>query len=125
MKKVKVYVAGPFFTQAEERFMREVKEGLSGAGVEVEVRTPLDIGYVAGGSAEVFEADLRAIRECDTLVAILDGHDAGTMCEIGYARALGKRVVGIWTDKERRLDPFVKWLCDEVVTSLKELRKKV
>jgi len=123
MKKVKVYVAGPFFTQAEERFMREVKEGLSGAGVEV--RTPLDIGYVAGGSAEVFEADLQAIRECDTLVAILDGHDAGTMCEIGYARALGKRVVGIWTDKERRLDSFVQWLCDEVGTSLKELRKKV
>lgn len=123
MKKVKVYVAGPFFTQAEERFMRGVKEELSVAGVEV--KTPLDIGYVAGGSAEVFEADLQAIRECDTLVAILDGHDAGTMCEVGYARALGKRIIGLWTDKERRLDPFVQWLCDEVVTSLKELRKKV
>src|SRR6185312_13858626 len=40
------------------------------------------------------------IRACDGVVAILDGVDvdSGTASEIGFAFALGKRIVGLRTD---------------------------
>lgn len=109
---MRVYLAGPFFTGGEREFMEKTRQKLREKGYKVE--TPLDIGYVKGGDEDVFAADLSAIDRCDAMFAILDGLDAGTMCEIGYARARDKKVIGIWTDKERWLDPFVRWLCDDV-----------
>ena len=43
---------------------------------------------------------IEAIDRCDAVVAILDGpdSDSGTCVEIGYARALGKPIIGIRTD---------------------------
>lgn len=85
------------------------------------VVTPLDIGYKKNGTEDLFSEDLRAIEESDIVFAILDGHDAGTMSEIGYAKALRKNIIGIWTDKERRLDPFIKWLCNRIVQDIDEV----
>ena len=114
-----IFIIGPFFTEAEEAFMLKVKERIAKEGQEV--KTPLDIGYVKDGSEGLFKEDLRYIEQSEIVVAILDGHDPGTMCEIGYAKALRKRVIGLWTDKERRIDPFVKWLCTEVVKDISKV----
>jgi nucleoside 2-deoxyribosyltransferase len=115
----KIFIIGPFFTKAEEMFMLKVKERLAKDGKEV--KTPLDIGYVKDGSEKLFNEDLRTIEQSKIVVAILDGHDPGTMCEVGYAKSAGKKIIGLWTDKERRVDPFVKWLCTKIVNSLDEL----
>ncbi|MHC1636400.1 MAG: nucleoside 2-deoxyribosyltransferase [Candidatus Methanospirareceae archaeon] len=117
---MKVFIIGPFFTDAEASFMLKVKERLK---KRHEVKTPIDIGYTKDGSEEFFKEDLQCIEESDVIVAILDGHDPGTMCEIGYARAIGKRIIGLWTDKERRLDVFVKWLCHEVVGDIEGVER--
>ena len=47
-----------------------------------------------------YESDIDAIRKCDVLVAVLDGRaiDEGVCVEIGYAKALGKQIVGFKTD---------------------------
>lgn len=119
----KIFIIGPFFTQAEEEFMLKVKEDLEKN--KQEVKTPLDIGYVPDGSEGLFKEDLRYIEQSEIVVATLDGHDPGTMCEIGYAKAAGKKIIGLWTDKERRLDPFVKWLCDVVVMDISEVEKHI
>ncbi|MCW3136400.1 MAG: nucleoside 2-deoxyribosyltransferase [Canidatus Methanoxibalbensis ujae] len=123
-KERDIFIIGPFFTTSEEAFMRDLKSAMENAGF-THVKTPLDIGYVESGSSEVFEEDLRCIERSDVVVAILDGMDAGTMCEIGYARAKGKMIVGIWTDRERRLDPFVRWLCGSVVRSVDEVIRTI
>jgi nucleoside 2-deoxyribosyltransferase len=112
----KLFIIGPFFTEAEEEFMVKAKERLVEEGKEV--KTPLDIGYVKDGSEVLFKEDLQFIEQSDIIVAILDGLDPGTMCEIGYARAKEKKVVGLWTDKERRIDPFVEWFCTGVVNDI-------
>ena len=119
INNTKIFIIGPFFTEIEEKFILKVKEELERKGHEA--KTPLDIGYAKDGSEKFFNDDLRNIEQSDIVVAILDGHDPGTMCEIGYAKSAGKKIIGLWTDKERRLDPFVKWLCTKIVRSVDEL----
>lgn len=119
----KMFIIGPFFTVAEEEFMLKVKESLEKK--EYKVKTPLDIGYVKDGSEVLFKEDLEFIDQSDIIVAILDGLDPGTMCEIGYAKAIEKRIIGLWTDKERRIDPFVEWLCTKVVKEISEVERYI
>lgn len=57
-----------------------------------------------GGTKEekrsIYEADIKALKESDVVVAVLDGMDVdcGVAFEIGYAAALGKPIVGLKTD---------------------------
>ena len=48
----------------------------------------------------LFEEDLKALRESEHIIAILDGNDvdAGTAFELGYAYAAGKPLYGLKTD---------------------------
>lgn len=85
-----VYLAGPFFTMAERSFVNECREALMNAGLSV--FSPFhDVGI--GGPDEVVPKDIDAIRNCKTVFAILDGMDSGTVFEVGYAVALGKKVI--------------------------------
>jgi nucleoside 2-deoxyribosyltransferase len=119
----KMFIIGPFFTVAEEEFMLKAKESLEKK--EYKVKTPLDIGYVKDGSEVLFKEDLHFIEQSDIIVAILNGLDPWTMCEIGYAKAIEKRIIGRWTDKERRIDPFVEWLCTKVVKDISEVERYI
>lgn len=88
--KPKVYLAGPFFTLAQLWLIEQARNDLKDAGLGV--FSPYhDVGR--GSADDVVEQDLAGIRDCDVLIAIGDGLDAGTIYEIGYARALGKPVI--------------------------------
>ena len=85
-----VYLAGPFFTLSEVWLIHESYLQLKNMGLKV--FSPYhDIGL--GSADEVVMADLKAIEDADILFAICDGLDTGTIFEIGYARALNKKVV--------------------------------
>ncbi|WP_223266836.1 PfkB family carbohydrate kinase [Luteimonas gilva] len=87
-----IYLAGPFFNTAQLWQVEEARTALHDAGVAV--FSPIhDVGE--GPADEVAPEDLRAIRECGLVLALLDGLDAGTLFEVGYARALGIPVVAI------------------------------
>lgn len=89
-EKPLVYLAGPFFDTAQVWFIEEARIGLREMGLEV--FSPFhDIGI--GSAAEVVELDIQGIKKADVIFAIADGLDAGTIFEIGYARALDKPVV--------------------------------
>ncbi|HDZ09178.1 nucleoside 2-deoxyribosyltransferase [Pseudohongiella sp.] len=47
-----------------------------------------------------FRSDIDALRSCDVMVAVLDGRalDEGVCIEMGFAKALGKRIIGVKTD---------------------------
>ena len=90
-RKRRIYLAGPFFTLMQLWFMQEVRALLLMQGLEV--FSPYhDVG-MSGEMIEIAQADLKGLHECDLLFAILDGHDPGTIFEIGYARARGTSVV--------------------------------
>lgn len=85
-----VYLAGPFFDLAQVWMIEQAYATLKGFGLRV--FSPFhDIGL--GSAEDVVAKDLEGIRRSDMLFAVADGLDAGTIYEIGYARALGKPVV--------------------------------
>lgn len=89
-KKGNVYLAGPFFTMNEKRFVTECRYILKAMGVSV--FSPYhDVGE--GKAEDVVPKDIEALDACDCVFAIVDGLDSGTLFEIGYAVAKGKKVV--------------------------------
>ncbi|WP_250492908.1 PfkB family carbohydrate kinase [Caballeronia sp. GAWG1-1] len=82
----KVYLASPFFNLGQRWLVDEARRCLAELGLEV--FSPVhDVG--PGPAHEVGPADIKALKECDRVFAILDGLDAGTVFEVGYARAEG------------------------------------
>jgi len=85
-----IYLAGPFFDLMQIWMVEQAQANLQELGLKV--FSPYhDVGL--GSADDVVANDLEAIVRSDVVFAITDGLDAGTVYEIGYARALGKPVV--------------------------------
>ena len=102
----KIYLAAPLFSEAEREFNAKI------AGILREkkyvVHLPQEVGDDSSTRDEaetgrIFEYNLKALDECDIVVAVVDGADAdsGTAWEIGYAYAVKKRVILLRTDFRR------------------------
>jgi nucleoside 2-deoxyribosyltransferase len=88
----RIYIAAPFFNIAERWLVEEIRTQLLGMGVPV--FSPLhDIGE--GPGEIVAPLDLRGLDECQVVLAVLNGCDAGTIFEIGYAVARGTPVIAL------------------------------
>ena len=97
---MRLYVAGPLFTQAERAWNERLAAALTDAGhavflpqTEVKAITSLD-------ADTIFQIDVDGVRSADAVVAILDGADpdSGTSFECGIAFALGLPIVVVRTD---------------------------
>lgn len=105
---MRIYQAGPLFSQADTAWHRGLTRQLREAGYDVVWPGDLvgDADVAAWGSEapqRIFAIDKAAIDGADLLVALLDGAqvDDGTAWEMGYAHARGIPVVGIRTDFRR------------------------
>ncbi|MFG1429343.1 PfkB family carbohydrate kinase [Roseixanthobacter glucoisosaccharinicivorans] len=88
----RIYIAGPFFNLGELWMIEEIRSQLLHMGVAV--FSPLhDVGR--GPAHKVAKADLAGLDACDVVLAVLNGGDAGTIFEVGYAVARGKPVVAL------------------------------
>ena len=88
---VRVYLAGPYFNHGERWLVDLMRDGLMDLGAQV--FSPFhEVGF--GAPEEVAPADLRGLHECNSVLALLDGVDTGTVFEVGYARANDIPVVG-------------------------------
>ena len=121
---MRIYLAGPLFTQAERRWLRSLASGLREREHSVflpqdEAETPLLSNPPDFHGA--FELCRDAIDRCDAVVAVLDGADAdsGTAWECGYAYARGKPVVALRSDfrggEDRGLNLMLRRSSNEVV----------
>ncbi len=101
---MRIYLAGPLFTQAERRWNRELADVLTKLKPDLEVILPQDEEIEPLDNkpdfAEIFRRNLELIENSDAVVAILDGSDSdsGTAWECGYAYAKGKLIIGVRTD---------------------------
>ncbi len=97
---MRVYFAGPLFTQAERDWNRRIASRLGALGHDVFL--PQDeVHNLASLRADaVFALDVGGVRSADAMVAVLDGADAdsGTSFECGLAYALGIPIVVLRTD---------------------------
>ena len=96
----KVYLASPFFDDAELERVDKVTEILDSKGLEVFSPKEHQNEHLEFGSIEwrkaTFENDVKHIDWCDVVVAIIckgNYDDSGTAWELGYAYATNKPVV--------------------------------
>jgi len=109
---LKIYCAGPLFSQAERDFLARCARRLRDEGFDCFVPHEQE-ERVAPTPERIFALDFEALRRADALFAWLDGPqvDDGTACEIGLFLGLmqepgsrRKGIVGLATDlrAERR-----------------------
>ena len=105
-KTVRIYLAAPLFSMAQRQFNEDLKAALEGIDPDWEIVLPQEHSDLLNKDAHEFPEDvyrwcIGELEKVDQIVAILDGSDAdsGTCIEMGYARAIGKRIVGVRTDK--------------------------
>lgn len=89
-KRGQVYLAGPFFTFGQKWIINEFYFSLRSEGMNV--FSPLHCVGI-GEPKDVVEPDLRGLNDSKVIMAVLDGTDPGTVFEVGYAIAKGKKVV--------------------------------
>lgn len=106
----RVYIASPFFTVSDKLFVNEIRNLLIEFGNEV--FSPMhDLGLLDDKASktqmdEARNRDLLEIEKCDTILAVLSGNDPGTIFEIGYAIAKGKRLI-ILAENYKEADLFM------------------
>lgn len=103
---MKIYLAGPdVFRPDALAWAEAARASLAAAGHQALV--PLDNEETT--AAGIYRANLALIAQADALLANLDPFrgaepDSGTCFEVGYAVALGKRVVGYVSDRRPQVD---------------------
>lgn len=82
---MKIYLAGPLFTTADQEFNRQLRDLLENAGHEVWL--PQEHEPREGSTQAIFEADVAGLDSAEVVVANMDGPDpdSGTCWECGYA----------------------------------------
>lgn len=96
---MKIYLASPFFSDLQKRFMEKVLEKARKEGHKVyapyehEIENAWGLPNAVWGRAVFFE-DIKAINNCDEVWVINYGmeSDSGTAWECGYAYGIGKTV---------------------------------
>lgn len=130
---VKIYIAGPLCEKENRQFLEEIDKICKEFGFETFLPYR-DAGLYEGNEdkiKEISNKDLKEIHKCDLMIGILNGIcvGAGTAWEMGYAQAIGKKVIGLKTDS-----PLNKSIGDisvimagqvDIVESIKELREKL
>ncbi len=99
---MKIYLASPFFNEAELKLYKAVIDNLRGKGYDLfvpqehEINDAWELSNQAWGEA-VFGVDISAIKKCDIVVVLNWGmySDSGTAWELGYAFALGKKTINV------------------------------
>lgn len=89
--KNKVYLAGPFFTVSERWQIENIKQYLE--KFRFDVFSPVHKVGFSNDKKHIATEDLKGLDESDTVFAILNGFDPGTIFEIGYAIAKKKKVI--------------------------------
>ena len=120
---MRVYLAAPLFSLAQRQFNHSLKTALEDIDPSLEIILPQNLLDSRDRQREdwpdrVYGWCIEELKKAGTVLAILDGSDAdsGTCIEIGYGRALGKRIIGIRTDmrdsEDRGVNVMVSRCCD-------------
>lgn len=131
---MKIYLAGPLFTQGEQIFNRMIASDLEDHGhqvflpqeaVEEGVDEPADI-------QRIFQGDVEGLDWADAVVAVLDGPDvdSGTAWEVGYAYANKKPIFGLRTDfrtlgEFEHVNVMIQATCEFIANTISELTFKI
>jgi nucleoside 2-deoxyribosyltransferase/SAM-dependent methyltransferase len=101
----RIYWASPLFTEAQRQFNADWASALRDIGFEVILPQEFAANDPSHSptATEIFATDTAEVLQCDALVAVVDDEtiDSGVATEVGIAHAVGRAVVGVYTDIRR------------------------
>lgn len=101
---MKLYVAGSLFNEAEVAQRKKEGELLRKRFPQLEIFNPIDQPFNENKASlptpqEIFDADTKAVEECDIFLADMTNEDAGVMVELGIAiKSKTSIIIGINSD---------------------------
>ena len=121
---MKIYIAGKW---QERKNVRKCMEELVSMGHEITCDwTDHEYGSdgVIGDLSKFAEDDMEGVRSCDIVIALMtEGyHHKGSLCEMGGAIALGKRVYVIGNAADSCI--FINHPLTKKILSVKEIEKE-
>lgn len=99
---MRIFLAAPLFNEGERDFNSKIAKKLREKGFDVWLAQ--ETSFVCEGShkekKEIYEVDVQALKASDVILAVLDGVevDPGVAYEMGFAKAIGKPILGLRTD---------------------------
>lgn len=135
MSNLKIYLAGPLFSEAEQGWLKKFQRELQSHGFDVlwpdELFDQSEVATWGKAAPQKIMAGCRdALIGCDIVVALLDGTqvDDGTAWELGYACAKGIPVIGIRTDARfggeiagSKVNAMIEGSCEYIGESIKDV----
>lgn len=122
---MKIYLAGPLFTEAEKDFNRKLAARLTACGAKVTLPQESCKGVPL---PKIYEKCFNDILDCHMVVAVLDGTDcdSGTCVELGYAWARDKLIFGLRTDERgsgeyKGINAMIPPLCVAIFNDVEQL----
>ena len=96
-----IYIAAPFFNEEQVEFVDAIEQCLELNGLEY--YSPRSEGVLMNMTPEekkarmkyIFDKNVEMLDKCDIVLAVIDNYDTGTVWEIGYAYAKGKKIITI------------------------------
>ncbi|GBE20411.1 nucleoside 2-deoxyribosyltransferase [archaeon BMS3Abin17] len=128
----KIYVAGPLCTEENRKFLEKIDKICKEFGFDTFLPHK-DAGLYKElkDIDRISKRDVEELYICDAMIGVLNGIcvGAGTAWEMGYAQALGKKVVGLKTD--RKINESISDISAviagavKIVESIDELKKEL
>jgi len=130
---MKIYIAGPLCEKSNREFLERIDKICKELGFKTFL-PHRDAGLYEGDKSKIkniSKKDFNEIKECDIMIGILNGIyiGAGTAWEMGYAQAIGKKVIGLKTD--RKVQESISEIsviiagCVNIVETIEELKEEL
>lgn len=96
-----IYIAAPFFNEEQLELVEAIEVCFDFN--QIDYYSPRSEGVLMNMTPEekkarmkyIFDKNVEMLDAADTIVAVIDDYDTGTVWEIGYAFAKGKRIITI------------------------------
>ncbi len=132
MNSMKIYIAGPLCSEKERKFLEEIDKECEKLGFQTFL-PHRDCGLYKGMEDidKIAKKDVEEIYNCGLMIGVLNGIyvGAGTAWEMGFAQALGKKVLALKTD--RKIEESIGEISavilgnTEIVDSIEKLKEKL
>lgn len=94
-----IYIAAPFFNESQVELVEAIESTLRFNAIEF--YSPRSEGVLMNMTPDekkarmkyIFDKNIEMLNAADTIVAVIDNYDTGTVFEIGYAFAKEKRII--------------------------------
>ena len=112
MKRLKIYFACSIRGGGDASNYRSIVESINRSGgtclSEIFVNDAIELGGSMLPEDEIYQRDIKWIKECDAMIAEVSNPSLGVGYEIAFAESLNKPILALWDDsRDSKLSAMV------------------